>query len=130
MTSSQKKQQLHEHHILALFVLFCLIAVIGTLAVVLQSKTTNDLTTAATATMYTHYSKCTDYGNYIVLENDAGWRLVKKDLCTGKNNQFLKRVACLEDQLYGYFTYTYAELAYCESGKSCTYDKNKAAYCP
>lgn len=127
---TKKRTPVHEHHFLALFLLFCLIAVIGTAAVVLQSRTSSDLTSAATATTYTHYSKCTDYGNYIVLESDAGWRLVKRDLCTGKNNQFLKRVACLEDRTYGYFTYTYAGIAYCESAKSCVYDKNKDAYCP
>lgn len=127
---TKKRTPVFEHHSFALFLLFCLIAVIGTAAVVLQSRISGDLTSATTAKTYTHYNTCTDYGNYIVLENDAGWRLVKKDLCTGKKNQFLKRVACLEDRTYGYFTYTYAELAYCESGKSCAYDKNKAAYCP
>ncbi len=125
-----EKKSVHEYHSLALFLLFCLIAVIGTAAVVLQARTSADLTSAATATTYAHYSSCTDYGNYIILENDAGRRLVKKDICTGKKNQFLKRVACVEDRNYDYYTYTYAEIAYCESGASCVYDKNRAAYCP
>jgi hypothetical protein len=127
---TKKRTPVHEHHSFALFLLFCMIAVIGTAAVVLQARTSADLTSATTATTYTHYSSCTDYGNYIILENDAGWRLVKKDLCTGANNKFLKRVACVEDRNYDYYTYTYAGLAYCESGASCVYDKNRAAYCP
>lgn len=130
--ASQEKISIHGHHHLAVFLLFVLFAFVGVSAVFL--KTTGDSVTGSTVATTRGYTECVDYGNYIILSSDAGWRLVKKDLCTGVNNQMIKKVACVKNVIegdpdYDEYTFTYTKVAWCENGESCARDKNKAAYC-
>lgn len=126
-------QDIHEHHSHALFFLFCLVAIVGVAAVLLGSNGDNTITGAVSTTAT--YSSCVDYGNYIILSNEDGAKRVKKDICTGMQNKFLRKAACvlkndLQDYDYGEYTFTYTKIALCDSGVSCTRDENKAAYCP
>ncbi|PIN79709.1 hypothetical protein COV16_02790 [Candidatus Woesearchaeota archaeon CG10_big_fil_rev_8_21_14_0_10_34_8] len=116
-----------KHHEHILFFMFCFVALLGVGALLLHNLGSNGITSAVTT--YVHYDKCTDYGNYIVLENDESWKKIVKDVCTGIGDRYLKRVACVETE-YGYYTNKYAEIAYCASGENCQYDENDAAYCP
>ena len=130
---SGEKSPIHEHHHLGVFLLFALFAFVGVSALFL--KTTGDGITGSTVVISRGYTECVDYGNYIILSSDAGWRLVKKDLCTGVNNMLIKKVACVKniveaDPDYDEYTFTYTKVAWCENGESCARDENKAAYCP
>jgi hypothetical protein len=109
-----------------MFLMFCFVAALGTTSVYVLTQG-GGLTGAATA--YVQYTECVDYGNYIIFSNDAGWKKVKKDLCTGKANRFLLRVACVKNE-WGWYEAEYAEIAYCASGADCSYDTNDAAFCP
>lgn len=129
------QKQAHEHHMHALFALFCFVALLGISTVFVHQYASDAMTGAVTSTI--NYNKCTDYGNYIILQNDAGWRKVKKDICTGVDNKFIRKAACVKPEELGYtatekesYVYTYTKVAYCASGSSCTLDSNKAAYCP
>ena len=132
------QKQAHEHHMHALFALFCFVALLGISTVFVHQyarEGIDGITGSVTSTI--NYNKCTDYGNYIILQNDAGWRKVKKDICTGVDNKFIRKAACVKPEELGYtatekesYVYTYTKVAYCASGSSCTLDSNKAAYCP
>ena len=131
--STQNAQDIHEHHSHAFFFLFCLVAIVGVAAVLLGTNSDNVLTGAVSTT--STYSSCVDYGNYTILSNEAGSKRVKKDICTGMKNKFLRKAACVlsndpADPDYGEYTFTYTKIALCDSGASCTRDENKAAYCP
>ncbi len=129
----EEKTPIHEHHHLAVFLLFALFAFVGVSAVLL--KTTGDSITGSTVATTRGYTACDDYGNYIILSSDAGWRLVKKDLCTGADNTMIKKVACLKNTLrtnpgYNEYTFTYTANAACANSERCVLDENRAAYCP
>ncbi len=131
--NNQPAQDIHEHHSHALFFLFCLVAIVGVAAVLFGSNGDNSITGAVSTT--STYSSCIDYGNYIILSNEDGAKRVKKDICTGMQNKFLRKAACVlsndpADPDYGKYTFTYTKIALCDSGASCTRDENKAAYCP
>lgn len=128
------KKKLHEYHTHTLFLLFLFIALLGLSILVLHSWF-QDVTGAVTATA--EYTECTDYGNYIILSNDAGWRRLKKDICTGADNQYIRKAACVlrdETDTHREYTYIYTKIAYCENNAgqkvNCALDGNKAAYCP
>lgn len=128
--------QEHEQHLLAVFLVFCFIAALGVIVVFYQFDwVITGAYTAYSPVSTTTYTQCTDYGNWILLENDAGWKRTKKDICTGVDNQFIRKAACVlkndpTQPNYLEYTFTYTKVAYCESGNSCALDKNKAAYCP
>jgi hypothetical protein len=132
MTKINKKK-LHEYHSHMLFMLFLFVALLGTSALVLHGWF-QDATGAVTATA--EYTACTDYGNYIVLSNDAGWKRVKKDICTGVDDQYIRKAACVLCNDYGEkktYTYVYSKIAYCDVNNvqvSCALDENNAGYCP
>lgn len=131
--SQKTSQNIHEHHSHAFFFLFCLVAVVGVAAVLLGANGDNSITGAVSTT--STYSSCVDYGNYIILSNEDGAKRVKKDICTGMQNKFLRKAACVlkndpQDYDSGEYTFTYTKIALCDSGASCTKDENKAAYCP
>ena len=134
MTKAEQKT-LRDHHYLAIFALFCFAALLGVSTVLFHNATGDSLTGAFTTTA--NYNECTDYGNYIILQNDAGWRKVKKDICTGVDNKLIRKVACILPERDGYssaetqyYIYTYTKVAFCDSGKNCALDENHAAYCP
>ncbi len=129
---NQKK--LHEYHTRTLFLLFVFIALLGLIVLVLHGWF-QDVTGAVTATA--EYTVCTDYGNYIILSNDVGWKREKKDICTGVGNQYIRKAACVlrdETAEHQEYTYVYTKVAYClnnqEERVSCAVDSNNAAYCP
>ena len=123
------KEKLHEYHTHTLFLLFLFIALLGLSVLVLHGwfqDTTGKVTTTA------EYTTCTDYGNYIILSNDAGWKQVKKDICTGVGDQYIRKAVCVlreETAEHKEYTYVFTNAAYCEKG-SCAVDSNNATYCP
>ncbi|MFA6887998.1 MAG: hypothetical protein WC254_00715 [Candidatus Woesearchaeota archaeon] len=127
------RKKLHEYHTKTLFLLFLFVAMLGLSVLVLQGWF-QDVTGAVTATA--EYTACTDYGNYIILSNDAGWNRVKKDICTGVGNQYIRKAACVlreETIEHNEYTFVYTKVAYCEDINgvrgSCMVDSNNAAYC-
>lgn len=131
----ETKQTTHHYHMQVLFTLFCFIALLGISTVFIHEYAPNAITGAAATTI--NYNKCTDYGNYIILQNDAGWRKVKKDICTGFESKYIQKVACIKPEETGYntiekesYVYTYTKIAHCENARSCALDTNGAAYCP
>lgn len=134
----EQEKQIHQHHTHALFALFCFVALLGISTVFVHQYADTGFTAITGAITTTiNYNKCTDYGNYIILENDAGWRKIKKDICTGVDNKYIQKVACVKPEENDYsaiekesYVYTYTKIAYCVSGASCTLDANHAAYCP
>ena len=131
---SMNKKKLHKYHTQALFLLFLFIALFGVSVLVLQGRFL-DATGAVTATA--EYTACTDYGNYIILSNDAGWKLVKKDICTGSGNKYIRKAACVlrdETAENKEYIFVYTKLSYCPNSQdipvSCAVDSNNAAYCP
>ncbi len=131
----ESETQIHHHHMQALFALFCFVALLGISTVFIHQYAGDSITGAVATTI--NYNKCTDYGNYIILQNDAGWRKVKKDICTGVDNKYIRKAACVKPEELGYtatekesYVYTYTKIAYCASGESCALDSSNAAYCP
>lgn len=132
-TNQSNQNNIHRHHSHALFFLFCLAAIVGVAAVLFGHTEGNSITGALSTTAT--YTSCVDYGNYIILSNDAGWKRVKKDLCTGVQNKLIRKAACVlkndpTDDDYGEYTFTYTAIASCDSGERCALDENRAAYCP
>lgn len=130
----KEPQTIHDHHMHALFALFCFVALLGISAVFVHQYAGDGITGAFTTTV--NYNSCSDYGNYIVLKNDAGWKKIKKDICTGFEKKYIQKAACVIPERKTYTTteqesyvYTYTEIASCENGLSCVLDENGAAYC-
>jgi len=137
--TEEQERQIHHHHVHAMFALFCLVAFLGVFTVFVHQyagETITDSLTGAVATT-TSYNKCTDYGNYIVLQNDVGWKKIKKDICTGVNRKYLRKVACVKSQEQVHapsqkesYDYTYTTIESCDRSAFCALDTNGAAYCP
>lgn len=130
----QHKQQ-HDHHLLAIFLVFCFIAVLGVIVVFYQTgEGVTGAYTAYSPKSTITYTKCTDNDKWILLENDAGWKRIKKDICTGVDNKFLRKVSCVlkndpESADYGEYSYTWTGIAACDSGKPCALDENGIGHC-
>ena len=77
--------------------------------------------TRSTTTTTTEWTTCIDTldGKGIKLGNRQGGTLVKKDVCTGQqDNKLLSYVTCAQDVDDGY-TYKYSNPVQCGAGKEC-----------
>ncbi len=77
--------------------------------------------TQSTTTTYTKWTTCVDVlnGKGIKLGNREGGSLLKKDVCTGQqDNKLLSYVTCAEDIDDGY-TYKYSNPVQCGVGREC-----------